>query len=195
MQLTCGFNLLNAVSSVDGVPQRVSNDEMGFEGFQGGSKEVSKGFKGFQDVKLGVKRFQGLNGCFKGLNGISNRFQQGLKRFQICKMEVPSSFNVKSEVSTATVSICSKGLQKGLQEVKNGFEKVQGRFEGVSHGFTGVQEVPYGFMRCFFFSKKKKRFQGFIFEKRHFRVVSRVEKVSIGSKKPNGVARGFKVLQ
>ena len=101
------------------------------------------GFKRFQDVKLGVKRFQGLNG-FKGLNGISNKFQQGLKRFQICKMEVPSSFNVKSEVSTATVSICSKGLQKGLQEVKNVLKKFKGdskEFHIVSREFKKFHMV------------------------------------------------------
>ena len=48
MQLTCGFKLLNAVSSVDGVTQRVSNGEMGFEGIQEGSRRfqwVSNGFK------------------------------------------------------------------------------------------------------------------------------------------------------
>ena len=49
-------------------------------------------------------------------------------------------------------------------------------------------------MRCFFFFKKNGS-KVFIFEKRLFGVVSRVEKVSIGFERPNGVARGFKVLQ
>ena len=59
-------------------------------------------------------------------------------------MEVPSSFNVKSEVSTETASIFSKGLQKGLQEVKMVLKKFKGdskEFHMVSREFKKFHMV------------------------------------------------------